>query len=51
MSGEVQFWPLLTGWTVVVLLLLYGWKRQAVIAAAGMVIVTWAVWSVGTGAT
>ena len=36
-------------WTVVVLLLLYGWKRQAAIAAAGMSIVTYAVLSVGLG--
>ena len=48
MSGEVQYWPLLIGWTVVVLLLLYGWKRQAAIAAAGMAIVTYAVLSVGS---
>lgn len=43
MSGEVRYWPLLIGWTVVALLALYGWKRQAAIAAAGMLIVTWAV--------
>jgi hypothetical protein len=49
MSGDVQYWPLLMGWTVVVLLLLYGWKRQATIAAAGMLVVTWAVLSVGMG--
>ncbi len=48
-SGEVQYWPLLMGWTVVILLLLYGWKRQAAIAAAGMAIVTYAVLSVGLG--
>jgi len=46
-SDEVRYWPLLIGWTVVVLLLLYGWKRQAAIAAAGMAIVTYAVLSVG----
>ena len=49
MSGDIQYWPLLLGWTVVVLLLLYGWKRQAAIAAAGMSIVTYAVLSVGPG--
>jgi len=49
MSGEVQYWPLLMGWTVVVLLLLYGWKRPAAIAQAGMTIVTCAVVSVGMG--
>lgn len=47
MSGEVQYWPLLLGWTVVVLLLLNGWKRQAAIAAAGMAVVSWAVLSAG----
>ena len=49
MSGDIQYWPLLVGWTIVVLLLLYGWKRQAAIAAAGMVIVTYIVLSVGLG--
>ena len=49
MSGDVKYWPLLLGWTIVVLLLLYGWKRQAMIAAAGMMIVTYAVLSVGLG--
>ena len=49
MSGEVQYWPLFLGWTVVVLLVLYGWKRQAAIAAAGMLIVSWAVISRGMG--
>ena len=42
-------WPLLMGWTVVVLLLLNDWKRQAAIAAAGMAIVTFAVLSAGLG--
>lgn len=49
MSGEVQYWPLLLGWTVVALLAIYGWKRQAAIAAAGMLIVSWTVISVGLG--
>ncbi len=49
MSGDVQYWPLLMGWTVVVILLLFGWKRQAAIAAAGMAIVTYGVLSVGLG--
>ncbi|MGW8311102.1 MAG: hypothetical protein ACWGNB_08555 [Thiogranum sp.] len=49
MSADVQYWPLLLGWTVVVLLSLYGWKRQALIAAAGMGIVSYAVLSVGLG--
>ena len=51
MSGEVQYWPLLLGWTLVVLMALYGWKRQAAIAAAGMAIVSWAVISTGQGWT
>jgi hypothetical protein len=51
LSGEVQFWPLFLGWTIVVLLLIYGWKRQAMIAAAGMAIVSYAVLSVGLGWT
>ena len=51
MTGEVQYWPLFIGWIIVVLLLLYGWKRQAAIAAAGMAIVTYAVVSVGQGWT
>ena len=49
MSGEVRYWPLLLGWTLVVLLTLYGWKRQAAIAAAGMLIVSWAVFRAGAG--
>jgi hypothetical protein len=51
MSGNVQYWPLLLGWTVVATLALYGWKRQALIAAAGMAIVSYAVLSVGPGWT
>jgi hypothetical protein len=51
MSGDVRYWPLVLGWTIVVLLLLFGWKRQAVIAAAGMLIVSWAVISAGLGWT
>jgi hypothetical protein len=48
-SGEVQYWPLAIGWTIVVLLILNGWKRPGAVAAAGMAIVTWAVLSVGLG--
>lgn len=47
MSGDVQYWPLLMGWMIVCILLIFGWKRPALVAAAGMVIVTWAVLSVG----
>lgn len=47
MSGEVQYWPLFMGWMIVCILLIFGWKRPALVAAAGMVIVTWAVVSVG----
>ncbi|VAW82690.1 hypothetical protein MNBD_GAMMA13-1475 [hydrothermal vent metagenome] len=49
MSGEIKYWPLLMGWTIVTLLLLYGWKRQAIFAAAGMLIVSYAVLSAGLG--
>jgi len=49
MNGEIQYWPLLMGWTIVVMMLLFGWKRQAVIAAAGMAIVTYGVLAVGLG--
>jgi hypothetical protein len=49
MAGEVQYWPLLLGWTVVTLLVMFGWKRQAAIAAAGMLIVSWAVVRTGLG--
>ena len=50
-NGDVQYWPLLIGWTIVVLLVINGWKRQAAIAAAGMAIVTYAVVSVGLRGT
>lgn len=46
-SHDVQYWPLLLGWSVVSLLFIFGWKRQALIATAGMAIVTYAVLSVG----
>ena len=49
MTGEVQYWPLAIGWTIVLLLTLFGWTRQAALAAAGMAIVTYAVLSVGLG--
>ena len=37
---EVRLWPLALGWSVVSLLLLFGWKRQAAIAAAGLALVS-----------
>ncbi|MFQ5642345.1 MAG: hypothetical protein ACE5FQ_01460 [Thiogranum sp.] len=46
---EMRYWPLLLGWTLVVLLLLNGWKRPATVAAAGMAIVSYAVLSAGQG--
>lgn len=49
MTGEVQYWPLLLGWMIVSLLLVFGFKRQAAVAAAGMAIVSYAVLSVGLG--
>lgn len=51
MSGDVRYWPLVLGWTIVVLLILFGWKRQAAIAATGMLIVSWAVIGAGLGWT
>lgn len=51
MSGDVRYWPLLIGWTVVALLALNGWQRPAAIAAAGMLVVTWAVVTAGVGWT
>jgi len=44
-NGGVQLWPLVLGWTIVALLHLYGWKRQAWLATAGMAIVSYAVLS------
>lgn len=46
-NPEIQYWPLVLGWSVVSLLYIFGWKRQALIATAGMAIVTYAVISVG----
>lgn len=51
MSGQVQYWPLMLGWTLVALLGLFGWRRQAAIAAAGMLVVSLAVISTGAGWT
>lgn len=45
-DAGVQYWPLILGWTVVVLVYLFGWKRQALIGIAGMLIVSVAVLSV-----
>lgn len=42
-SIEVQMWPLLVGWTIVVMMHLFRWQRQAWIATAGMAIVSYAV--------
>lgn len=43
MHAQVHLWPLVLGWSIVSLLLLFGWKRQAAIAAAGMAVVTFVV--------
>lgn len=45
-NSDVQLWPLVMGWTIVLLLFLFGWKRQALLASAGMAIVSYAVISV-----
>ena len=47
MNGEVLYWPLIMGWSIVACLYLFGWKRQAVITTAGMAIVTVFVISAG----
>ena len=47
MNGDVQYWPLFMGWLIVSLLAIFGWKRQALIAAAGMSVVTYTVLSAG----
>lgn len=49
MTGEVQYWPLFLGWMIVVLLAIFGWTRPALVAAAGMAVVSYAVLSVGLG--
>lgn len=41
--NEVQLWPLIMGWIVVCCLFLFSWRRQALLAFAGMTIVTIAV--------
>ncbi len=48
-AADVQLWPLLLGWTIVSMLALMGFRRQALIAAAGMAIVSFAVLSVAFG--
>lgn len=48
--ADVQLWPLLLGWSIVSLLFLFGWKRQALIATAGMAIVTYFILSVALSA-
>ncbi|WJW74543.1 hypothetical protein QVG61_08485 [Thiohalobacter sp. IOR34] len=45
-ESEVRLWPLAIGWTLVSLLHLYGWRRPAWFATAGMLIVSYAVLSV-----
>ena len=45
-DSSIQYWPLVLGWTVVALVYLLGWKRQALIGTAGMLIVSAAVLSV-----
>jgi len=44
-DSPVRLWPLMMGWTIVVMLHLFGWRRQAWIATAGMTIVSYAVLS------
>lgn len=42
-ASQVQLWPLVMGWIVVCCLFLFSWRRQALLAFAGMSIVTFAV--------
>ncbi len=49
MTGQVQYWPLAIGWMVVIILLLSGFRRQALMAGAGMSIVSYFVIGMGTG--
>ncbi len=46
---NLQFWPLVMGWIIVSIVALFGWRRQALIAAAGMTIVTGFVFGKATG--
>lgn len=39
-SATVSLWPVLMGWILVVCMYLFSWKRQALIATLGMLIVT-----------
>jgi len=45
-NSDVQLWPLILGWGIVSLLYLFGWKRQALIATAGMAIVSYGILSI-----
>lgn len=38
--ATVSLWPVLMGWILVVCMYLFSWKRQALIATLGMLIVT-----------
>lgn len=40
LSGQVQLWPVLMGWIVILCMYFFSWKRQALIASLGMTIVT-----------
>lgn len=48
--NQVQLWPLIMGWIVVCCLFLFSWRRQALLAFAGMTIVTVAVLMASQGA-
>ena len=39
-GNQVQFWPVMMGWIIVCCMYIFSWKRQAMIATAGMIIVT-----------
>ena len=48
-ASQVQLWPLIMGWILVCCLFLFSWRRQAILAFAGMGIVTVAVLLAGQG--
>lgn len=39
-TGNIQFWPVIMGWIIVCCMYLFKWKRPAMIATAGMTLVT-----------
>lgn len=46
-ARQVQYWPVIMGWILVVCMYLFRWRRQALIASLGMALVTAMVLGVG----